>query len=295
MSLPALLKSLFFFLPQQELNSKPDKDDAAIQELLREIADINQSQREELNLVREAESNYTPQDDDGGHQEEPKDEEEEKEDVDDDDDRSLPSPYGPILGEEEDEIPEEPMDWEDLTREQWTETDKLLQKIERAGSRVIQQDFMSSVGMRIISFSIQNDYKSLRDFCFFPRTGPREQLQTSGRGSGQAEAADGRGEEDHHDRPLASHRHSKQSDEPAVQLPDGAPRDHPAEGSRQEARLLLRSHHIRRERSQDAAPSAPGLERLLQDLFQGLLPRLHGHLQQSQQQRQCWAHQSAQK
>lgn len=41
---------------------------------------------------------------------------------------------------------EEPMDWYDLSRENWSEADKLLQKIERTGSKILQQDFMSSIG-----------------------------------------------------------------------------------------------------------------------------------------------------
>lgn len=45
------------------------------------------------------------------------------------------------------EGPEESvMDCEDLTRENWSENDLLLQKIRRLGSRVAQYDFLSSVG-----------------------------------------------------------------------------------------------------------------------------------------------------
>jgi len=41
---------------------------------------------------------------------------------------------------------EEPMDWYDLSRENWSDADKLLQKIEKTGSKTVQQDFMSSIG-----------------------------------------------------------------------------------------------------------------------------------------------------
>lgn len=58
-----------------------------------------------------------------------------------------------ILDEAEDEVEqsvdEEPMDWEDLTREQWSETDRLLQKVERVGSKVLQRDFLSTVGKKL--------------------------------------------------------------------------------------------------------------------------------------------------
>lgn len=52
-----------------------------------------------------------------------------------------------IAAEEGPEQTEEvPMVWEDLTREQWTESDRLLQKIERVGSKMVQRDFLSCVG-----------------------------------------------------------------------------------------------------------------------------------------------------
>ena len=41
---------------------------------------------------------------------------------------------------------EEPMDWYDLSRENWSDADKLLQKIEKTGSKTVQQDFLSSIG-----------------------------------------------------------------------------------------------------------------------------------------------------
>ena len=91
-----------------------------------------------LAQVREAESNFTPQ-------EEEEDRKEDEEEKNDDDDQATPDCRSPVPQEEPEE-PEEPMDWDDLTREQWTETDKLLQKIERLGPRVNQPDFMSSVG-----------------------------------------------------------------------------------------------------------------------------------------------------
>jgi hypothetical protein len=43
------------FFIKQELNERPDKDEAILEELLQEIAILDKSQREELNLVREAE------------------------------------------------------------------------------------------------------------------------------------------------------------------------------------------------------------------------------------------------
>jgi len=56
-----------------------------------------------------------------------------------------------LIEEKEEEMPqgepeESAMNWKDLTRENWSENDKLLQKIERLGSRVPQFDFMSPVG-----------------------------------------------------------------------------------------------------------------------------------------------------
>jgi hypothetical protein len=51
-----------------------------------------------------------------------------------------------IEEELEQPLEETPMDWEDLTREQWSESDRLLQKVEKVGSKVLQRDFMSAVG-----------------------------------------------------------------------------------------------------------------------------------------------------
>ena len=47
-----------------------------------------------------------------------------------------------VKNEQEDTV----MDWNDLAQEQWSETDKLLQKVERVGSKVLQQDFLSTIG-----------------------------------------------------------------------------------------------------------------------------------------------------
>ena len=52
-------KTYVLLFSLQELKSKPVRDEAAVQELLNEILKIDQSQREQLNLVRETENSYT--------------------------------------------------------------------------------------------------------------------------------------------------------------------------------------------------------------------------------------------
>ena len=120
-----------------------------------DIARINQPQQEERALVRDAtnhsnSSSPQPEELNGV--------------VDDEASSSQPitdsedSVLTPLIEEKEEEMPEEEpeesvMDWEDLTRENWSENDKLLQKIERLGSRVPQFDFMSSVGNALIYFT----------------------------------------------------------------------------------------------------------------------------------------------
>ena len=173
----------FFYL--QEYNSRPDRDEAQLQEMLHEISVINKSQREELERVREAELSYVSIDEnnhdsnsissdsicvsggenENGHLNKLSDSEGNSIACSDDEETldnqihdtipSLPEPMiieklkvkaEPVTIEAVIEEEQEPMDWFDLSRENWSEEDKLLQKIERSGSKVLQQDFMSSIG-----------------------------------------------------------------------------------------------------------------------------------------------------
>ncbi len=59
-----------------------------------------------------------------------------------------------IEEELEQPLEETAMDWEDLTREQWSESDRLLQKVEKVGSKVLQRDFMSAVGEFILTSNL---------------------------------------------------------------------------------------------------------------------------------------------
>ena len=142
---------------------------------MEEIAFLDKSQREELDLVRQAELNHVPQEiqndllcseklSDGcsnvqnGEFSEAEDElppspQDCRIDIsspgsaEDDSVKEIGEPVLEDIEEEIDQAPNEPpMDWEDLTREQWSESDRLLQKVERVGSKVLQRDFMSTVG-----------------------------------------------------------------------------------------------------------------------------------------------------
>jgi hypothetical protein len=164
------------------LNERPDKDEAILEELLQEIAILDKSQREELNLVREAELKSISQEIQNDllcsdnlsepglpaqtwelsetEDEFPSSPQELKNTGQDILSRPVSSLASAdnfkepnemaILEETEEEIEqpldESPMDWEDLTREQWSESDRLLQKVEKVGSKVLQRDFMSTVG-----------------------------------------------------------------------------------------------------------------------------------------------------
>lgn len=163
------------------MNERPDKDEAILQELLNEISFLDKSQREELKLVREAEINYISQEiqndlfcpeklsDDyplaqNGETNEPEEESPLSQEIritgtgtspevaslgNSDDGVQEPADIttpGDVEEEQEPVVDETPMDWEDLTREQWSESDRLLQKVERVGSKVLQRDFLSTVG-----------------------------------------------------------------------------------------------------------------------------------------------------
>jgi hypothetical protein len=172
------------FFIKQELNERPDKDEAILEELLQEIAILDKSQREELNLVREAELKCISQEIQNdllcsenvsepglpaqtGEFSEIEDEfpssPQELKNTGQDilpkrplsslasaDNFKEPAHEMASLEEIEEEIEqpldESSMDWEDLTREQWSESDRLLQKVEKVGSKVLQRDFMSTVG-----------------------------------------------------------------------------------------------------------------------------------------------------
>ena len=200
-------KTYVLLFSLQELKSKPVRDEAAVQELLNEILKIDQSQREQLNLVRETENSYTSLSDiqedvlyctenlssDGS----PVKSEDEKE-----------APEGsvvdfritgneikpkPVVASPLPDVPEAPpqepetvqeemqddgvMNWEDLTREQWTETDKLLQKVERVGSRVLQPDFLSTMGK--VKYSVF--HKEMLYDVFVCRFGSRCTIPTCSR------------------------------------------------------------------------------------------------------------------
>lgn len=74
------------------------------------------------------------------------------------------NPVTEELEEEQEPIGEEtPMDWEDLTREQWSESDRLLQKVEKVGSKVLQRDFLSTIGQSSLE-SIQIFFTILKLF-----------------------------------------------------------------------------------------------------------------------------------
>jgi hypothetical protein len=68
------------------------------------------------------------------------------------------------IEELEQPLDESSMGWEDLTREQWSESDRLLQKV---GSKVLQRDFMSTVGKfnlisNVLDFKLANQFPSSR-------------------------------------------------------------------------------------------------------------------------------------
>lgn len=164
------------------MNERPDKDEAILEELLQEIAILDKSQREELNLVREAELKCISQEIQNdlfrsetlsepglpaqtGEFSETEDEFPSSpqeltntgQDISSSPVSSLASADNfkepdemAVVEEIEEELEqpleETPMDWEDLTREQWSESDRLLQKVEKVGSKVLQRDFMSAVG-----------------------------------------------------------------------------------------------------------------------------------------------------
>ncbi|KAK4011960.1 hypothetical protein OUZ56_021063 [Daphnia magna] len=169
----------------QELNERPDKDEAMLQELLREIAVLDKTQREELDLVREAELKCISQEiqndlfcseklSDPGlsaqtqecsetEDEFPPSTQELKttgEDISSSSTSAKTENFKEpnklavleeIEEEQEKSNDEQPMDWEDLTREQWSESDRLLQKVERVGTKVLQRDFMSTVELVHVS------------------------------------------------------------------------------------------------------------------------------------------------
>lgn len=145
--------------------------------MLQEIVLVDSHQREELNLVREAEKNYSSHSLSEVNSSLYCTEELSKEStpIKNENTDEDPTPGSTILGyritgneivhnppvaesvletpmtstveeEKDEELDNSIMDWEDLTREQWTETDRLLQKIERVGSNVYQPDFLSIVG-----------------------------------------------------------------------------------------------------------------------------------------------------
>lgn len=150
--------------------SKPDKNEAALQELLKEISSIDQSQREELKIVREAELEYAASQDrtstgsslyDSAAENDENlsssgEDQSAKQDASFAEGSSPPCPAEAgseqaeasveELEEEKEQAEEASMDWEDLSREQWTESDRLLQKIEKVGPKVVQRDFLSCVG-----------------------------------------------------------------------------------------------------------------------------------------------------
>lgn len=178
----------------QELYERPDKDEAMLQELLKEIAVLDKTQREELDLVREAELKCISQEiqndlfcseilsDAGltaqtqecsefGDEFSPSTQEltETGEDIspgsisavtDNFKEPNKLAVVEEIEEEQEKSCDDQPMDWEDLSREQWSESDRLLQKVERVGAKVLQRDFMSTVGESAI-FSHTIELQSL--------------------------------------------------------------------------------------------------------------------------------------
>ena len=175
----------------QELVSNPSNDEELLKSLLQEIMLVDSHQREELNLVREAERNYSSHSSSEISnslyctEELSKESTPVKNENIDEDSVSGSAILGyritgneivhnpPITGnvpenpaavlieeEKDEELDNSAMDWEDLTREQWSETDRLLQKIERVGSKVLQPDFLSIVG------NIRNIVISLLDRFF---------------------------------------------------------------------------------------------------------------------------------
>ena len=161
----------------QELVSNPSNDEEALKSLLQEIMLVDSHQREELNLVREAERNYSSCSSVEVNNSLYCTEELSKESTPIKNESIVESsvPDSSVLGyrimwneivhnppiaedipdisttvaadeTKDEELDNSIMDWEDLTREQWSETDRLLQKIERVGSKVFQPDFLSIVG-----------------------------------------------------------------------------------------------------------------------------------------------------
>ena len=152
--------------------SNPGKDEESLKSLLEEILVLDRRQREELNLVREAEKNYS------SHSSQdlttPDNtlfctEELSKNTVDVVKSEDVVSfritgntiverPSGTVeevVDKADDVVEDEIVDWQDLTREQWSETDRLLQKIERVGARVLQSDYLSIVGNSISFLMIE--------------------------------------------------------------------------------------------------------------------------------------------
>jgi len=159
----------------QDLISNPGKDEESLKSLLEEILVLDRRQREELNLVREAEKNYS------SHSSQDSTtpdntlfctEELSKNTVDvvkSEDAVSfritgntiVERPSGTaeeVVDEADDVVEDEIVDWQDLTREQWSETDRLLQKIERVGARVLQSDYLSIVDLVHV-----HQYKQAKD------------------------------------------------------------------------------------------------------------------------------------
>lgn len=151
--------------------------------MLKEISFLDKSQREELNLVREAELNHISQEiqndltcsdalsDDcaiaqNGECSEIDDETAQSPHTHSDAGTDLNSSRSVIaeasaegdtaptdvdqssgeMQEDQEDANQSPMDWEDLTREQWSESDRLLQKVEKVGYKVLQRDFLSTIG-----------------------------------------------------------------------------------------------------------------------------------------------------
>lgn len=93
-------------------------------------------QQEQLNHLREAEKDFSTTEMSNKDSEESLDEE-------------VVSPE-PIEEDPPDEGCPQVIDWNDLTKEQWTEKDLLLQKVQRVGPRISQLDYLSSIGNIVI-------------------------------------------------------------------------------------------------------------------------------------------------
>ena len=161
----------------KDLITQPEKEPRAVDDLLKNIILIDQQQRQELDLVREAEKNYSLQDatdtcSENVNSENTPIKDEVSSCVENENSntstlgyqitgneiipKTVSDPSANVSQEEQDDLEpaqdlageyeESAVDWEDLTREQWSETDRLLQKIERVGTRVLQHDFLSSIG-----------------------------------------------------------------------------------------------------------------------------------------------------